>query len=285
MLYVQVVIDGLIVGLMFALVAMGLSLIYGIMNVVNFAHGEFIMLAMYVCFFLWSLLGLDPLIGTPVATVILFLFGVTVYRLLGRYLVGATLIPQIFGTFGLAVFLQAAANFLWKANVQTIGDNWSNGYFQIAGVFFTLPEVVAAGGALMTALALFWFINRTETSLALQATAEDPEVARLMGIDTDRMFGLAWGLSAGTVAMGGGLLASYYAIYPLVGSRWVLPAFVAVAIGGFGNIVGAFYGGLIIGLVQVVGGFLTSPNYKTVYVYALFLLVVLLRPHGLMGRK
>lgn len=285
MIYVQVVIDGLIVGLMFALVAMGLSLIYGVMNIVNFAHGEFMMLAMYVCFFLWSLLGLDPLIATPIATVILFMFGVSIYRLLGRYLVGATLIPQIFGTFGLAVFLQAAANFLWKANVQTVGDNWSSGYFQIAGVFFTLAEVVAAAGALFTALALVWFINRTETGLALQATAEDPQVAQLMGINTDRMFALAWGLSTATVAVGGGLLASYYAIYPLVGSRWVLPAFVAVAIGGFGNIAGAFYGGLIIGLVQVLGGFFTSPNYKTVYVYALFLVVVLLRPQGLMGRK
>ncbi len=285
MIYVQVVIDGLIVGLMFALVAMGLSLIYGVMNIINFAHGEFMMLAMYACFFLWSLLGLDPLIATPIATVILFLFGVSVYRLLGRYLVGATLIPQIFGTFGLAVFLQAAANFLWKANVQTVGDNWSSGYFQIAGVFFTKAEVVAAGGALLTALALVWFINRTETGLALQATAEDPQVARLMGINTDRMFALAWGLSTATVAVGGGLLASYYAIYPLVGSRWVLPAFVAVAIGGFGNIAGAFYGGLIIGLVQVLGGFFTSPNYKMIFVYALFLLVVLLRPQGLVGRK
>ena len=285
MIYVQVVIDGLIVGLMFALVAMGLSLIYGVMNIINFAHGEFMMLAMYACFFLWSLLGLDPLIATPIATVILFLFGVSVYRLLGRYLVGATLIPQIFGTFGLAVFLQAAANFLWKANVQTVGENWSSGYFQIAGVFFTRAEVIAAGGALFTALALVWFINRTETGLALQATAEDPQVARLMGINTDRMFALTWGLSTATVAVGGGLLASYYAIYPLVGSRWVLPAFVAVAIGGFGNIAGAFYGGLIIGLVQVLGGFFTSPNYKMTFVYALFLLVVLLRPQGLVGRK
>ena len=138
---------------------------------------------------------------------------------------------------------------------------------------------------MVAALALFWFINRTETGLALQATSEDVQVAKLMGIDTDRMFTLAWGLSAAMVAVGGGLLSTYYGINPLVGTRWVLPAFVAVAIGGFGSILGAFYGGIVIGIIQVVGGFLTLPNYKTLFVYGIFLLVVLFRPHGLMGRK
>lgn len=285
MLYVQVLVDGVIIGLMFALVAMGLSLIYGIMDVVNFAHGEFIMLAMYVCFFLWLWFGLDPILGTLIAVVLLFGLGVAIYRLLARHLVGATLIPQVFATFGLMVFLQAAANFLWKADTQTIADNWSSGLFDLGGLYFNRAELIAAAGALATALALFWFINRTETGLALQATAEDVQAARLMGIDTDRMFALAWGLSAAAVAVGGGLLSTYYVINPLVGTRWVLPAFVAVAIGGFGSISGAFFGGVIIGVIQVVGGFFTLPNYKTLFVYGIFLLVVLFRPHGLMGRK
>ena len=270
---------------MFALVAMGLSLIYGIMDVVNFAHGEFIMLAMYFCFFMWGWFALDPLLSTPIATVVLFGLGVLIYRLLGRYLVGASLIPQVFATFGLMVFLQAAANFLWKADTHTINENWSTGLFSFYGLFFNRAELIAGGGALVAALALFWFINRTEIGLALQATSEDVQVAQLMGIDTDRMFALAWGLSAAMVAVGGGLLSTYYGINPLVGTRWVLPAFVAVAIGGFGSILGAFYGGIVIGIIQVVGGFLTLPNYKTLFVYGIFLLVVLFRPHGLMGRK
>ena len=270
---------------MFALVAMGLSLIYGIMDVVNFAHGEFIMLAMYFCFFMWGWFALDPLLATPIATLVLFGLGVLIYRLLGRYLVGASLIPQVFATFGLMVFLQAAANFLWKADTHTINENWSTGLVSFYGLFFNRAELIAGGGAMVAALALFWFINRTETGLALQATSEDVQVAKLMGIDTDRMFALAWGLSAAMVAVGGGLLSTYYGINPLVGTRWVLPAFVAVAIGGFGSILGAFYGGIIIGIIQVVGGFLTLPNYKSLFVYGLFLLVVLFRPHGLMGRK
>lgn len=285
MIYVQVLVDGLIVGLMFALVAMGLSLIYGVMDIVNFAHGEFMMLAMYIAFFLWAIGGVDPVWTVPIAAAALFGFGVLLYYMLAKHLVGANLISQIFATFGLMLFLQALANFLWKANVRTVNESVVSGYFNFGGLFFTLPEIITGGGALVTALGLFWIINRTEVGLALQATAEDVQVAKLMGINTDRMFALAWGLSAGAVAIGGALLATHFAIYPLVGARWVLPAFVAVAIGGFGSITGAFWGGIIIGIVQVYGGFLTEPSYKNVFVYILFLLIVLFRPRGLMGRR
>ena len=285
MIYAQVLVDGLIVGLMFALVAMGLSLIYGVMNIVNFAHGEFMMLAMYLVYFLWTGFGLDHIAAAPLAAAAMFGVGVALYRLIARYLLGASMIAQMFATFGLLLFFQAFANFLWKADARTVGDNWSTGVFGLGGLYFNGPELVAAGGALLTALALFWFLNRTETGLCLQATAEDPQVASLMGINTDRMYALAWGLSAATVGVAGALASTYLAITPLVGANWALPAFVAVAIGGFGSITGAFWGGIIIGLVQTAGGFFTSPSYKLLFVYLLFLVVVLVRPHGLMGKR
>jgi len=285
MLFAQVIVDGLLVGLIFALVAMGLSLVYGIMNIVNFAHGEMMMLAMYIVFFLWSIAGIDPLIGTPIATVLLFLIGIGLYRALIRPLVGGSLVSHVFGTVGLMIFLQAAANVLWKADIRTVGDNWSTGLFQLGGILFNKPEVIAAGGALATALVLFWIIHKTDLGLAMQATAEDAQVARLLGINSDRMYAIAWGLGAALVAIGGGLLATYYSIQPIVGAKWALPAFVAVAVGGFGSVAGAFWGGLIIGLVQTVGGFLTSPSYKTLFVYGLFLAIVFFRPYGLMGRR
>lgn len=285
MIYAQVLVDGLIVGLMFALVAMGLSLIYGVMNIVNFAHGEFMMLAMYLCYFLWVGLGLDPIASAPIAAAVMFGFGVILYRLIARYLLGASMIAQMFATFGLLIFFQALANFLWKADARTIGDNWSTGLLNLGGLYFNGPELVAAAGALVTALTLFWFLNRTETGLCLQATAEDPQVASLMGINIDRMYALAWGLSAATVGVAGALASTYLAITPLVGANWALPAFVAVAIGGFGSITGAFWGGIIIGLVQTAGGFFTSPSYKLLFVYLLYVLVVLVRPHGLMGKR
>lgn len=285
MIYAQVVVDGLIVGLVFALVAMGLSLIYGVMNIVNFAHGEFMMLAMYLCYFLSAGFGLDPLVSAPLVAVAMFAFGVLIYRLVARHLLEASMIAQMFATFGMLLFFQALVNFLWKADTRTVPDNWSTGTFSIGGLFFNAPELVAGLGALATAGALFWFINRTETGLALQAAAEDPQVARLLGVNTDRMYALAWGLSAATVGIAGALLSTYVPIYPLVGTNWALPAFVAVAIGGFGSITGAFWGGIIIGLVQTVGGFVVSPSYKLLFVYGLYLLLVLVRPYGLMGKR
>jgi branched-chain amino acid transport system permease protein len=285
MLYAQVVVDGLIVGLVLALVAMGLSLIYGVMNIVNFAHGEFMMIAMYLCFFMAIGLGLDPLVSTPLVALAMFAFGIVVYRLVARHLLGASMIAQMFATFGMLLFFQALVNFLWKADTRSVPDNWSTGNFNVAGLFFNTPELVAALGALVAAIVLFWFINRTETGLALQAAAEDPQVARLLGVNTDRMYALAWGLSAATAGVAGALLSTFLPVYPLVGTNWALPAFVAVAIGGFGSITGAFWGGIIVGLVQTVGGFATSPSYKLLFVYGLYLLIVLVRPHGLLGKR
>ena len=285
MIYVQVIVDGIIVGLMFALVAMGLSLIYGIMNIVNFAHGEFMMLAMFLSFFCWYYFAVDPIFSSIFIAVAMFGFGIFVFKALTRHIVGQSMISQVFATFGLMIFLQAVANFLWKANIRTVNDSITTGYFEVAGLFFSLSEVIAGAGAGITALALYWFLNRTETGLALQATSEDHQAAQLMGINTDRMFSLTWGLSAGIVAIAGTLLASHFAVYPQVGVRWILPAFVAVAIGGFGNVVGAFWGGIIVGMVQVSGGFLTDPSYKSLFPYALFLLIVFFMPYGIMGKK
>ncbi|HUF80153.1 MAG TPA: branched-chain amino acid ABC transporter permease [Burkholderiales bacterium] len=285
MIYAQVLVDGVIVGLIVALVAMGLSLIYGVMNIVNFAHGEFMMIAMYLCFFLSAGFGLDPLVSAPIVAAAMFAFGVLVYRLVARHLLEASMVAQMFATFGMLLFSQALVNFLWKADTRSIPDNWSTGNFSVAGLFFSAPELVAALGALATAIALFWFINRTETGLALQAAAEDPQVARLLGVNTDRMYALAWALSAATVGVAGALLSTHLPVYPLVGANWALPAFVAVAIGGFGSITGAFWGGIIVGLVQTVGGFFASPSYKLLFVYGLYLLLVLVRPHGLLGKR
>jgi branched-chain amino acid transport system permease protein len=243
------------------------------------------MLAMYFCFFTWSLLGIDPLVSTPIVAALMYFVGVAVYRLLIRHVLQATMVAQIFATFGLLLFIQALAHFMWKSDARTIPASWATGQFQVAGLFFNGPELVAGAGALLTAGALYWFINRTETGLALQAVAEDPQAARLMGIDSDRMFAIAWGVSCAAVAVGGGLLSTYYAITPLSGARWALPAFVAVAIGGFGSISGAFLGGLIIGVVQTAGGFFTSPSYKQLFVFALYLVVVFWRPYGLLGRR
>jgi branched-chain amino acid transport system permease protein len=279
----QIVIPGLLTGLVFALVAAGLTLIYGVMDIVNFAHGEFLMLAMYLAFWMWALWRVDPLLSIPVTALVLFGVGVVTYVLLVRHIIGAPMVAQIFATFGLMVFLRSLAQFLWSPDYRYIGASIASGRLQLLGVFVAQSEVVAAIGAVMATAALYLLLTRTELGRALRAVAEDRQAAELMGIDSQRMFALAWGISAACVGVAGSLLARHFPIFPEVGTIFALTAFVVVALGGFGSVVGALVAGILVGLLQVASGLLLQPALKYVPVLALYLAVVLVRPRGLLG--
>ena len=281
----QALVSGLLAGFVFALIAAGLSLIFGVMEIVNFAHGEFLMISMYLSYFLHTRLGWDPLAALPVNAVVLFIVGAIVYAVLIRRVLRASMLAQIFATFGLSVFLQSLAQFLWRADFRTIGETWVTGRIALAGVFIGRPQLAAAAGAIFTTAALWWLLTRTGTGRALLATAEDRQAAALMGIDPHRMFALAWGLGAACVGVAGGLLSTFYYIYPQVGGVFALIAFVAVALGGFGSVAGAFLGGVLIGAVESLAGVLVAPAVKNVFVFAVYLVVVLLRPRGLLGKQ
>ncbi len=284
-IWTQTLISGLMMGFVFSLIAIGLTLIFGVMDIVNFAHGEFMMLAMYVAYWLYTLLGVDPLLSLPINIVSFFFLGIITYRLLIRQILRAPMLVQIFATFGLMVFLQNIAQFLWKPDFRTIGQNLLTGRFSFFGIYLGITQVVTALGALLTTLAVFYIVKRTGFGIALRATAQDREAASLMGIDTDQMYGYAWGIGTACVAIAGTLLATFYTIFPQVGITFSLTTFVIVALGGFGSIFGAFVAGLIVGIVEVMGGFLVAPAYKTILVLLLYLLVVFIRPQGLFGSR
>jgi len=272
----QALVSGLLTGLVYALIAAGLSLIFGVMEIVNFAHGEFLMLSMYLSFFLNASLGWDPLAALPLNAALLFVLGVVVYYALIRRVLRAPMLAQIFATFGLGVFLQAAAQFLWKPDFRTVGATVVSGTrIAMGGVFVSGPQLVAAGGAVATTLALWWLL----------ATAEDRTAAALMGINANHMFALAWGLGAACVGIAGGLLSTFYYVFPQVGSQFALIAFVAVALGGFGSVVGAFAGGILIGVVESLAGVFVAPAVKNLFVFGIYLVVVLVRPRGLVGKQ
>ncbi len=195
----QGLVSGLLMGFVYALIAAGLSLIFGLMEIVNFAHGEFLMLAMFATFWAWALARLDPLTSLPITVGLLFLLGVAVYHGLIRWILGAPMLAQIFATFGLAIFLRAAAQALWGVDFKLVKGPLADGRLAVGGLFIGLPQLAASVGALAAFGFLYWFITRTETGLALQATAQDRQAASLMGIDTQRMFALGWG-SAGASA-------------------------------------------------------------------------------------
>jgi branched-chain amino acid transport system permease protein len=279
----QTILSGVLIGFIYALVAVGLTLIYGVMDIVNFAHGEFLMLSMYVVFWMYALAGLDPIVSLPVSVAVLFLVGVLTHKFVVRPVLRAPMSAQIFVTFGLMVFMRSGAQFLWSPNYRLIQEPLLAGRLEVVGLFVGKPQLVAALGAMVTTALVFWFLKRTETGRALQAVAEDQDAAALMGINPDRTFMLAWGIGAACVGVAGALLANYYYIFPTVGTTFVMMAFVAVALGGFGSVPGALLAGVIIGVVEVLTGLFVSPAFKNVTAYVLYMVVVLVRPRGLLG--
>ena len=280
----QGIVSGFLMGFVYALIAAGLSLIFGLMEIVNFAHGELLMLAMFSTFWAWALWRLDPLVSLPLTAAALFLLGFAVYHGLIRWVLGAPMLAQIFATFGLAVFLRSAAQAIWGVDFHLVKDPLVQGRISLGGLFVGLPQLVASLGALLAFVFLNWFITRTETGLALQATAQDRQAASLMGIDTERMFALGWGIGAACVGVAGALLTIFFYVFPDVGSSFALLAYVTVALGGFGNVPGTLVAGVMVGLIEVLGGLLIAPALKYVAVFAVYLIVVLWRPQGLFGR-
>ena len=277
--------SGLLMGCVYALIAVGLTLIFGLMEIVNFAHGEFLMLAMFTAFWLSALFGLDPLISLPVCAALLFAVGVLTYKGIISRVLPAPMLAQIIATFGLGVFLRSGAQLLWSPDYRVIPNPLLGGRVGLPGdVFIGRPQLVASLVALLAFAGLWWLVNRTELGLALRATAEDREAAALMGISPERIFALSWGIGSLCVGVAGALMANFFYIFPDVGFLFGLIAYVAVALGGFGSIVGALVAGVVIGLVEALAGLLVAPALKYVAVFSLYLIVVLARPQGLFGR-
>lgn len=282
-LAVQIVSSGILMGFIFALVALGLTIIFGVMNIVNFAHGEFLMIGMYSTFLISTVFSIDPLVSLPLVAVVGFLLGVISYYLLIRHILRGPMIAQLFGTFGLMLFLRYLVMFIFGPNPRVIyegvliGKNVSLGWLT-----FDISKLVSAGFSILLFVLVSWMIERTKLGRALRATSIEAEAARYMGIDTEKMNALAWGIGGATAGLAGGLLANFYYITPTVGMLFVMIAFATVALGGFGSIKGAFLAGLIVGLIMMVSGQYLS-QIKIAFVYLAYFLVVVLKPRGLSG--
>jgi branched-chain amino acid transport system permease protein len=283
----QVLFSGLLMGLIYALMAAGLSLIFGLMDVVNFAHGEFLMIAMYLMFGLVLFTGLDPLLLAPVVTAGLFLFGAAVYLGVVRFAMRAKTnrgMVEVFATFGLGLVLMGLAQFFFTPDYRSIGNSWIGGKsISLFGIFLPLPQLTGAVVSVCAFIVMWLVINRTDFGKALEATREDAGAVALVGIDKNRVFTLGWGLGAALVGLAGSIIATFFYVYPSVGTSFVLIAFVTVALGGFGSIFGALTAGVVVGLVEASTTLLLTPALKSLGVYVVYLAVVIFRPRGLFG--
>ena len=282
--FVQVLVDGLLNGAVYALVAAGLSLIWGVMDVINFAHGEFLMVGMYACYWLGVLFGMDPLYSWMLTGVFLFFLSAASYKLVVRRCLGKAAMAPLLATFGLSIFLKNFCLNRFTPNFRLLSGTTMDGLvLRFMDATIPVPQLVTALFSLLMLGVLYYVIKHTRIGWAIQATAMDREAAELMGIDTERIFTLVFGLGGLCVGIAGGFMTSYLAVFPEAGALFSLIAFVVVALGGFGSIPGALLAALLIGLVESFAGFYIAPVVKYVAVFSLYLVVILIRPKGLFG--
>ncbi len=280
---VQQIVNGLLIGCVYSLIAIGLTLIWGVMNIVNFAHGDFLMLAMFVSFWLFTLVGLDPLLSVPACALLLFVLGLLIYRFAVSRVMRGPMLAQLVVTFGISIFIANTAVLLWTPDYRLIDRTLLSGTWSIGGVQVSIAKLVSSVGSVLVTVALLLFLRRTRTGKAILATEMNRESALLMGVNTDRVNALSFGIGSALVGIAGAFLSMYYYIYPQVGGLFGTISFAIVALGGFGSIGGAFIAGILVGLVQTLGGYFFDPAYKYAIVFLLYLLTVWIRPQGLLG--
>jgi branched-chain amino acid transport system permease protein len=287
-LFVQATADGLQMGLLYALVAVGLTIIWGLMEMINFAHGEFMMLGMFGAWGLSVALGWDPLVSMVPIAVVMYGAGVLVYRVLMRRVQRGEIFTQIFATVGLFFFVQNGVVAFFTSDYRFVErsllSRLSGTNLTLGGVRVGIPLLIGGLLALTLFLLLYLLIDRTDFGLALQATSEDREAAMLVGIRPQRMYAVAWGLGTALVAVAGVILANFFAVYPQAGLSFTVLAYAIVALGGFGSILGTLMAALLVGVVQSVTAAYLPPAFKDAFVFASYILIGLLRPQGLFGR-
>jgi branched-chain amino acid transport system permease protein len=281
---IQVIAGGLLLGAVYALFSSGLTLVWGMMNIVNFAHGDFVMLGMYVAFVVWTLFGAGPWLGAPLAVLVLATLGIVVYFGLIRDIMKGPMLAQILGTFGLALLLRYSVFWWFGANFLSLPENLVGGTFDIMGLRIQASRLLAGVVALLVTLGLHFLLTRTSLGSKMLAVAEDSTAAQLMGIRPDTMQAVAWAIAAGATGLAGALIATFFYVVPTVGETLGIVAFVTVSLGGFGSVPGALVAGLLIGVIESLSAYLIGAVYKDMVVYALFLGFLWFRPQGLMGK-
>jgi branched-chain amino acid transport system permease protein len=281
----QLILSTLLLGGVYALIAVGLTLIFGVMRVVNFAHGEFLMLAMYLAFWAFAGLRLDPYLTLLGALPLFFGLGWLTYRAVMRPVLYASHNAQIFTTVGLSIVLQNVALVAWTADARFVRTDYYTETVRIAGAVSNWAQLAAFAVAVALTAALFAFMRWSYTGKVMRATAQDRHVAALMGIDTDRVYALTWGVGIACVGAAGVLLAPIYPVYPTAGLQFVLIAYVAVVLGGLGDMLGALIAALVVAAVEIVGSYVVGTAWKEVLYLLLFIGILVVRPAGLFGQR
>jgi len=280
----QVAVSGLLMGLIYALVAVGLSLTWGVLDIINFAHGEYLMLSMYTAFWLYTLFNMDPYLSLPLAALLIFVIGYLNYKIVIKKVIDAPGLTALLATFGLSLLFRNLAQFFWTPNIRFISNTVvTDKKIELGSVVLGMPQLVAAIGSIIMVFVIYHFITKTKIGKAIQATAQDKNTARLMGINTEKIYALTLAIAGAAAGIAGSFMSTFYPVYPESGMMYGLLGFVIVALGGFGNIIGALYGGIIIGLAEAFGAYFLGTQFKYAVVFLIYLVVIQFKPRGLFG--
>lgn len=279
------VLNGLTTGGLYALVALGLTLIYGVLHIINFAHGALLMLGLYAVYFLNAQFGIDPYAALLIVPPAMFALGYALQRgIIGRASHGRDE-NILLVTLGLSIIIENLALFFFRSDTRTVDTPYSFDVVEVFGAFLPYPKVVAFVGALVTAALLWLLMSRTDLGRAIRALAKERKGAQLVGINADHVFAMSFGLGVACLGVAACLLLPSYYVNPQVGSGFVLIAFTIVVLGGMGSFVGALIGGLIIGVVEALGGLFLGESLGQIGIFVIFILVLIFRPTGLFGAK
>jgi branched-chain amino acid transport system permease protein len=271
-------------GGIYGLISMGLTLTFGVMKIVNFAHGEFLMLAMYGAFWLFHFFGISPYLSVFIMTPVMFFFGLVIQRGLIQKLIDAPGITQIFVTVGLSMALQNGVLYLWSADYRGVRVPVATMSFSIGNISISLSRLIVFAATIAVVLFLIFFLKKTSLGKAMRATSQNWRAAWLMGVNIHKIYLIAFAIGSALVGIAGCLLIPIYSVFPSVGINFVLITFVVVVLGGMGNILGAFLAGILVGLVETVSGFILTPSLGLMIVFVFFMLILLFKPSGLAGK-
>jgi branched-chain amino acid transport system permease protein len=284
-IFIQSLISGILVGGVYALIGIGLTIIFGVMRVINFAHGDLLMVGMYLTYFLFTVFHIDPFVSILITIPLMFLYGAFLQKVFVNRLLGALPQNQILLTIGLGLIMSNAVMLAFTSDYKILSTTYSSSSTNVLGISISTPLLISFGITVAITIALYWFLLKTDTGQAIRATAQDREAARLMGINVRKMSIIAFGLGAALAGTAGALISPTYYIFPQVGSAFTLKAFVITVLGGMGSIIGATLGGVLIGVAESMGGVYIGSGWKEVIVFVLFLLVLLFKPSGLFGKS
>ena len=280
---VQNAVNGLLLGGTYGLVAVGFSMVWGVLNVVNLAHGALVMLGAYVTYWLFSRYGVDPLLSLPLSGALLFVVGYPLQRLVINQVVRASFLITFLLTFGLDLLITNVALAAWTADIRSVTTGYSGDSLSVGPVTLPAIRMLALLVALATTALLYWVMARTRLGSAIRATASDQEAARLMGIPVAHVYGLTFAIAAATAGIAGGLISLTFPIFPAMGNSYTLVAFVSCVLGGLGSVPGALVGGMVLGLLQTYASAWLGPNYDNIVAFSALIAVLIARPAGLLG--